>query len=342
MTQVDQIIQRVTSPSAGRLTESASLVPSDSAPKVAEAIERDFTQFSKAGKKWRPVGPIVLVPEIKPGAYEISCDMQGVYFEAVKPTTDALMNFPDSNMDKVIAEIAKFWGRRESYANLGLMHNRGILMAGKPGVGKSCCLQQVVESMVSQGNVVFFANSASSILEGLRSFRQVEPSRPVVVAFEEADELASHNERTLLQLMDGDSKVDHVLFLGTTNYPERLSDRMIRPGRFDRLVQIKPPTLEHRVAYLTKKLGALATAEEVTEMAKRTDGLGFGHLRELVAGVYAIGDPVDHVIARLRGGRITLESEDKGTSAKVLARLKSAECKTERFVGGAKPLSKLK
>jgi hypothetical protein len=146
----------------------------------------------------------------------------------------------------------------------------------------------------------------------MTAFRQVEPVRKVVVCFEETDEMCRYNEREMLRLMDGDAKIKGVLFLGTTNYLNKLSERMLRPGRFDRLVYVGPPTYEHRFQYLTHKLKELEGAPKIAEMAKRTDGLGFGHLRELIAGVYAIGDPLEDVLIRLRGQPITDDSH--GTS----------------------------
>jgi len=173
-------------------------------------------------------------------------------------------------------------------------------MYGPPGTGKSIGLQQVVEMMAERGDVVFFVKSPEAIIEGMKAFRQIEPDRKVVVSFEEADEMCRYNERAMLRLMDGDAKINGVLFLATTNYIERLPERMLRPGRFDKKLYVGMPKYEHRLQYLTHKLKDLAETGEIADMAKRTDGLGFGHLRELIAGVYAIGDPLDEVLSRLK------------------------------------------
>src|SRR5690606_34938164 len=146
-------------------------------------------------------------------------DVSGLTFRRIKPKTDELMVFENSVMTKVVEEIDRFWNRKKNYDQLGFTHNRGIIMYGPPGSGKSCALQQVVEMMVNRQDVVFFAKSASAILEGLRAFREIEPERKVVVCFEEADEICNYGgERTMLRLMDGDAKINGVLFLATTNY----------------------------------------------------------------------------------------------------------------------------
>jgi hypothetical protein len=269
-----------------------------------EPLAQTYKQYVLKGNSYEPVGDATLMDSLKSCAYEIKMTMTGPIFTRVKPQTDSLMVFENSAMSKVVEEIDRFWNRKDKYNALGLMHSRGIIMHGPPGTGKSACLQQVVEMMVNRGNVVFFANDATAIREGLRAFRQVEPDRRVVICFEEADELLSYGgERTMAQLMDGDTKVDNVLYLATTNHLDRLSARMLRPGRFDKKVYVAPPNLESRRRFLEKKLRDITDSDMISTLARRSDGMSFGHLRELIAGVFAIGDPVEEVLTRLREGR---------------------------------------
>lgn len=265
-----------------------------------EKLVRDVIQYVKTGNVLKPVGDVVLVDSLKACAYSINSTMTGIEFERIKPKTDELMVFEDSSMNKVVQEIDKFWERKAHYDRLGLMHSRGIILYGPPGTGKSACLQQVVEMMIKRNDVVFFAKSAGSIGEGLKLFRQVEPTRRVVICFEEADELCRYDERTLLQLMDGDAKTDNVLFLATTNYIDRLPPRMLRPGRFDKKIFIAAPTLESRLKYLRYKLKGIEEDAKIQVLAQKSDGFGFGHLRELIAGIYAMGEDTDEVIERLK------------------------------------------
>jgi ATP-dependent 26S proteasome regulatory subunit len=87
----------------------------------------------------------------------------------------------------------------------------------------------------------------------------------------------------------------------TTNYIERLPPRMLRPGRFDKKIFIGYPSYESRLAYLKHKLRAMeVTDAKLVEMAKQTSDMGFGHLRELIAGVYALNEPLAEVLKRLR------------------------------------------
>lgn len=271
------------------------------APTPAAKLEKTLCQWLRSGNSFKPVGKVVLTDALPAGAYNVEQTFEGIQFTIAAPSTDGVLVFEDSPMHKVVSEIDKFWDRKEAYDKLGLMHNRGILLYGPPGTGKSLCLQQVVEATAKRGDVIFFTKSAGAISSAVSALREVEPDRRVVVAFEEADELARYDESQLLRLMDGDGKVNKCLFLGTTNYLERMSPRMLRPGRFDRKVMVGYPTYEQRLKYLTAKAGKVSDEKTITEMAKRSEGMGFGHLRELIAGVFAIGDPLNDVLARLRG-----------------------------------------
>lgn len=299
------------------LVESSNYNDCSSSPSSQTPLTNQFRQYIKNGDSYSPVGPVTLVDSLPPCPFEIVQNMSGVVFERVKPVTDEILRFNDSKMQKVVAEIDRFWERKDDYTRLGLMHNRGILLYGPPGTGKSICMQQVVEMMANRGDIVFVAKSPSAIAEGMKALRQIEPDRKVVVSFEEADEMCRFNEREMLRIMDGDAKVQGVLFLATTNYIDRLPPRMLRPGRFDRKEFIGYPTTEQRIAYLRHKLRNHqdVTEAELNYMARQTEGLGFGHLRELVAGVYAIGDSLDDVLSRLREANSVTESADPAVAS---------------------------
>jgi SpoVK/Ycf46/Vps4 family AAA+-type ATPase len=286
-----------------KLTASDVLEMSQGVTKDADdmTLERHYIQYMKQKNSFYPTGEVILQEKLGNYPYEVKSDINGIFFERVKPLTDEILAFEDSAMNDVVKEVDKFWDSKEAYDKLGLTHNRGILLFGPPGSGKSIALQQVADLMAKRGDIVFFCKDAYNMLEGLKAFRQVEPDRKVVIAFEEADELCEYNERDLLRLMDGDAKIGGVLFLATTNYIDRLPPRMLRPGRFDKKVYVGFPGFENRFQYLNHKLSKIGeTEEKIKELAEKTDGLGFGHLRELIAGVYAIGNPVDDVIGSLK------------------------------------------
>jgi hypothetical protein len=244
-----------------------------------------------------------------PGIYKIAVNpMTGeAVFTNHNLVTDELLKFEDSRHQLVLSEVHKFWGLREKLKFLGFTHKRGILLHGKPGSGKSCLLKLVMNDIVEKGDVVMLAKSPNAVVTCLDQFRKVEPTRRVVVILEDIDEMVRYDEHSLLELFDGDSQVDGVLYLGTTNYLDRLPPRMKRAGRFDRTIEIPFPPREGRIAYLQKKIGLHEKEDPqvIEDIADATDGLSFGQLREFLISVYVYGYDPSETISRLTDPRLT-------------------------------------
>jgi len=263
-------------------------------------IKRNVIQYIKEGNSFRPIGPVELVPHLEPGGYDVAMTQQGPLFTLRETKTDQLYLFKGSKMEAIITEIDKFWQLKPNFQKLGFLHNRGLMMYGPPGCGKSACIQQVSESMAAKGDVMFIAKGIGSVRECLKAFREVEPERRVVVCMEDLDECIGYSERDVLQLLDGQDTTDNVLYLGTTNYINKFPPRLLRPGRFDKKIEIGFPPVEGRRVYLQHKLKGIAEDAEIDRIAGATEGFSFGHLREFVIGSYAFGEPANEVIRRLR------------------------------------------
>jgi SpoVK/Ycf46/Vps4 family AAA+-type ATPase len=108
--------------------------------------------------------------------------------------------------------------------------------------------------------------------------------------------------------------VNHIVVIGTTNYPEKLDKRLInRPGRFDRVVRIGLPGDGARALYLSAKMGT-TQAPDGTDLVSATKGLSFGHLRELIVAVEIQGKPVRETLDRLNRMRKTPKSSEGDAS----------------------------
>lgn len=264
-------------------------------------VKRTLIQYIRQDNTFQPVGEIELVETLPPFAYKMIASQTGPVFQKFTTQTDELLKFENSKMSEVLEEVKKFWTLKQSFNQLGFLHNRGILLYGPPGSGKSSLIQQITEQMVGQGDVVFFTScQINPVIGCLKAFRQVEPSRRAVVVLEDLDEYMSYQERDLLQLLDGENSVDNVLYLGTTNYINKLSQRLMRPGRFDKKVLIDFPPVEGRLVYLQNKLGDIEAPEKIKMIAEMTDKFSFGHLRELVIAVFCLGEDLEKTIARLK------------------------------------------
>ena len=258
----------------------------------------DGNEFQPGQKK----SPPVTVDSLPAGVYDVKRSYTGVYLERQDIHSDELIKFEDPRMNLVTNEISAFWEKEDNFKKHGFIMKRGILLHGAPGCGKSCLIKQVQEQMIEQNNLIFVARDPGALTKILKDVREVETERRIVVILEDIDEMVRWDEGSLLELMDGPDSQHKVLYLGTTNYLEKLPPRMQRSGRFDRKVEVLPPGKEGRLAYFQAKLGIEEEEAELQEMVDKTDGLNFGDLREFVIAVYCLEEDPDIAISRIKGG----------------------------------------
>lgn len=263
----------------------------------------DPDRFFGHNGTYRPNRKPKIYRSLPPGVYEAGMDLQGPYFQEMKVNTDALLKFEDTRQEEVVNEVRKFWSLRERYDKLGFRHVRGILLYGAPGVGKTCLLNRLMFENRDDEHIVLYSKCSPSVLPTvLNSLRKVESERPVLVIMEDIDDLVRYDERSLLNLFDGGDTVNHVCYVATTNYIESFPPRMLRPGRFDRKVQILPPPKEGRIAYLQSKLGLEEDDGRMDEYLDLTDGFTFSQLKEFVIATECMEEDPETVAKRIRLG----------------------------------------
>jgi len=155
-----------------------------------------------------------------------------------------------------LKEIVEFLQNPKKYTNLGGRIPKGVLLVGPPGTGKTL----LARAVAGEAHVPFFSMSGSEFVEmfvGVGAarirdlFQQAEAKAPCIVFIDELDALGkartqspfgSHEEReqTLNQLlaeMDGFDSRKGVIIMGATNRPEVLDSALLRPGRFEFLIE---------------------------------------------------------------------------------------------------------
>lgn len=284
------------------------------------------------------------VKRLPPGAYEVKQNPNfGIYIEKIPISIDGLVRFPQANTDRVIGEIQAFWDRDSLFKEFKLTHKRGILMWGPPGGGKSCTIKFVMKDVIEKrkGIVLKFTHP-NLFIEGMRIIREIEPHTPVVVLMEDIDAtIQMYSESDVLNILDGVDKVEKVVFLATTNYPEVLGARVVnRPSRFDKRFKIRHPNAQSRMIYLKHLLcdDERAEAEGLTSDKKReayilkkakdlgigleqwvkdTNGFSIAHLKELFVAVCILNDPYEEAIKTLRSMKDVIRSADDDGPRKV-------------------------
>jgi hypothetical protein len=274
-------------------------------PDGTSASLSSMCQYSTSdGTKFFPAG--TTTPFLSPGVYEIFCsNTSGIYFQKVSVNTDDLIRFPETNSEKVIAEIKVFWEREDAFRKHELSYKRGIILWGPPGSGKSCCIKLVSADIIEREGVVFKFGNPGLFAEGVRIFREIQANTPIVVLMEDLDSiLECHNESDVLNLLDGVDQIDKVVYLATTNFPERLGGRILnRPSRFDKRHKMGHPKKKSRMLYFKHLIDEKTQKEYDIDLDKWVDDthdMSIAHLKELFVAVCILGNTYSEAIATLK------------------------------------------
>lgn len=268
--------------------------------------ERSTGSLSDAARRWAANdktfwGVSATFDELPAGVYRCEMSQQGPLLIKQRIETDSLLELPDDSSAKIIQEFRDFWKLGPEFRKRGFLCKRGFLLYGPPGSGKTSCLQILVKRIAEElDGIAFVLDHPQTAAQGLQMLRHIEPKRPLIVIMEDLDALIEKwGENEYLALLDGEAQVDNVVFVGTTNYPERLDPRFTdRPSRFDTIRLIGMPTAAARRRYLEVKEPGL-TPDELNEWVRRSDGFSIAHLKELIIAVRCFGQPLPEVVERL-------------------------------------------
>lgn len=246
---------------------------------------------------------------LDPGYYTIDLGINGqMIFKKMKIKTDRLIEFPDSLSAKILNEMDQFWELYDTFKRYGQLHKRGYLLYGPHGSGKTCLTHIIFDKIIKKGGLILDCRIPKTLHKALEKFREVEPDRSIICVFEDIDGIIkSYGSEELLNILDGRYMIDRVLFVATTNYPELLEKRLIRPKRFDRLYLIDMPSKSQRKIYLTNILN---NSDIVDEWVDKTDDFSFANLSELIISTMCLGNDFDETIEILRKADKNISSSD--------------------------------
>jgi cell division protease FtsH len=213
-----------------------------------------------------------------------------------------------------VQEVVDFLRNPGRYEQAGAVGPKGVLMVGPPGTGKTL----MARAVAGEADVPFLALTGSSFVEmfvGVGAsrvrdlFADARKRAPSIIFIDEIDAIGQkrssgggfpandEREQTLNQLlaeMDGFDPATGVVVIAATNRPETLDPALLRPGRFDRTVEIPLPNLAERRAILAvhargRHLGPDADLDVV---ARGTPGFSGADLANLVneAAIHAVRD----------------------------------------------------
>ena len=201
-----------------------------------------------------------------------------------------------------LQEVVDFLRNPQKYHKLGARIPRGVLLVGPPGTGKTL----LGRAVAGEANVPFYNISASEFVEmfvGVGAsrvrtlFEQAKATSPAIVFIDELDAVGrrrgagignvnDEREQTLNQLlveMDGFDVNHEIIILAATNRPDVLDPALLRPGRFDRQVNVALPDRKGREGILeihTRQIH-LDSDVNLTLLARSTTGLSGADLANL-------------------------------------------------------------
>ena len=195
-----------------------------------------------------------------------------------------------------LTEVVDFLKNPDRYRKLGGRIPRGVLLAGRPGTGKTL----LARAVAGEASAPFFSVSASEFVEAIVGigasrvrdlFTQAKAQQPAIIFIDELDAIGrsragggagfggnDEREQTLNQIlteMDGFESSAAVIVLAATNRPEVLDAALLRPGRFDRRVTVPPPDKDGRRKILEVHTRSLPLGDDVDldRLAATTPGM---------------------------------------------------------------------
>lgn len=218
---------------------------------------------------------------------------------------------------EMLSEIVNFLHNPKKHTDIGASLPKGALLVGPPGTGKTL----IARAVAGEAKVPFFAISGSEFVQmfvGMGAakvrdlFKQANEKAPCIIFIDEIDAIGKkrdsayggndEREQTLNQLlteMDGFDGRKGVVILAATNRPEMLDKALLRPGRFDRRIQMELPDLEGRKSILQVHLKKVKHETiDLDIVARATAGSSGAELANIVneAALRAVRLGRQHVI----------------------------------------------
>jgi hypothetical protein len=237
--------------------------------------------------------------DIEPGSFLMEESPSGVVLSKYELKQRSLLDTA-SNTQKILNEANTFFNRLHIYEKLGRQKKRGVLLYSYPGMGKTSAIERFCRLSLDQdpGTVVIVwptsdidSDSVAKFLGAHSTFKK-ECTKLILIMEDigggERDGGYSRSsvDSGMLNLLDGVGMMFRLptFIVATTNHPENLLESLAdRPGRFDLMLKLEPPSSEERVNLLNFIAKRDLTQEEVIAISdKSLDKFSIAHLEEIV------------------------------------------------------------
>lgn len=303
--------------------QTEAVVQQNNTNKQLKKIQEGYIQWS-VGNNDKYIPCFKTNPNVPPGIYELKYNQElGFYIQKQDHFSDDLLELPMKEVGEILKDIKNFWNREHIFKTYGYTHKRGILLYGPPGNGKSYLIQMLNRHLINEMKGIVLNLKDHESIELFLDFagpviRKIEPDTPIIVIMEDIDSILDYSNSILtkvLNMLDGLKQINKVVYVATTNYPERLQERISnRPSRFDRRYKIGTPTAAVREYYIRQKLKKEDLNNiDINLWVKETAGLSISHIKELIVSHIILDIPFNNALQSLKSmnKKITTISEGK-------------------------------
>jgi SpoVK/Ycf46/Vps4 family AAA+-type ATPase len=262
-----------------------------------------------------------LIEIIPPGVYKVGIN-QFTGKQWLVPTsivTENLIPLEDEASVETLDFINEFFTveTKERYQRYNILYRSGLLLHGSPGTGKTYVIHRVKEAAISAGYIVLIDPPPDLVSKFIENIRVVtkNPTYPILVIWEEIDSYLINYENRILELLDGRSTVENIIYIGTTNYIDKIPDRLkARPSRFNRIIEVKTPSVQMRRSFFNAKLHPEDKERWLEPMVEASDGLVLDFCKELILSILVYNKPLQAEANRLKlmaKVPVTIEEEEE-------------------------------
>jgi len=199
----------------------------------------------------------------------------------------------DEKKDIFTTNVVNVMARTEEFNKQGLKTNRGLMLCGPPGCGKTLTTDALVND-VDETVIYVTTDTVTDTGEIKQIYSLARSLSPTLVVFEDIDALGGISRQLgfhpllaeFLDALDGIEENSAVVTIASTNHPEMLDWALVdRPGRFDIRIDFDYPEPEFVVAILRKYLSRTTHEKgiDLKKLGRSCTGLSGAHLQEIVS-----------------------------------------------------------
>jgi ATP-dependent Zn protease len=224
-----------------------------------------------------------------------------------------------------VREVTDFIKNAEQYERVGAQMPKGILLHGPGGTGKT----SIARAIAGEVDAAFFQASGSDFVEvyvgvgpqrvrelfdQARHALQAKTVERAIIFIDEIDAIGSsrggeanseyrNTLNELLNQLDGFDQSENIFIVAATNMPAVLDKALLRPGRFDRIVEIPLPSQTSRrdiFSHYIKSIAYTGSTDAITNASNKTPGFSGAEIKNIVneAAILAARENIDYVAER--------------------------------------------